>query len=93
MIANILAMPPQDLMPCMLKKEGDRIAIDEPLAQTKGIFGLFKNAYKSKHEGTIETISDVTGQVIIRGAPVPVEVKVDFALPGADVETRSGAWW
>jgi hypothetical protein len=74
-LANLLSMPPQDIGECVLKKEGDRIEIDEPLAQTPGFFGLFKNTYKSKHAGTIETVSTVTGQVIIRGEPVPVEVK------------------
>ncbi|MCK4871114.1 MAG: hypothetical protein KAS72_00145 [Phycisphaerales bacterium] len=74
-LSNLLSMPPGDIIECMLKKEGDRIELDEPLAQTKGIFGLFKNTYKSKYAGVIETISGVTGQVIIRGEPIPVEVK------------------
>ncbi|MHC5114446.1 MAG: hypothetical protein ACYTGP_08475, partial [Planctomycetota bacterium] len=38
-MANLLAMPPGDVIECMLKKEGERIEIGEPLAQTKGIFG------------------------------------------------------
>jgi hypothetical protein len=50
-LANILSMPPGDVKECVLKEEGDKIALDEPLAQTKGIFGMFKNVYKSKHEG------------------------------------------
>ncbi|MHC5113275.1 MAG: hypothetical protein ACYTGP_02460, partial [Planctomycetota bacterium] len=54
---------------------GERIEIGEPLAQTKGIFGMMKKTVRSKDEGTIETISGVTGQIIIRGAPIPVEVK------------------
>lgn len=74
-LANLLAMPPKDIAECMLKNEGERIEVDEPLARTKGIFGFFKSTYKSKHAGTIETVSDVTGQVIIRGEPIPVEVK------------------
>jgi len=73
-LANILSLPPADVRECLLKKQGDRITIGEPLAHSKGIFGLFKNEYKSKHEGTIENISDVTGQMIIRGAPIPVQV-------------------
>ena len=56
-IANLLSLPPQDVPECMLKQEGDELAIDEPLAQTKGIFGMLKNTYRSKIEGTIETIS------------------------------------
>jgi hypothetical protein len=74
-LSNLLSMPPADVVDCMLKKEGDRVTVGEPLAQTKGIFGLFKTTYRSKHEGTIETISDVTGQMILRGEPIPVEVK------------------
>ncbi len=73
-LANALSMPPDDVKECMLKEEGQRIEVDEPLAQTKGMFGMFKSVYRSKHTGTIETVSDVTGQVIIRGEPIPVEV-------------------
>lgn len=89
-MANILAMPPGDVPECMLKKEGDRIQIDEPLAQTKGIFGMFKSTYKSKAEGTIETISPVTGQVIIRGEPIPVQVEAYLAGKVVEVIPREG---
>ena len=84
-LANLLSMPPEDMMECMLKQEGDRIEIDEPLARTKGIFGMFKTTSKSKHAGTIETISATTGQVIIRGEPIPVQVRA--YLKGTIIET------
>ena len=84
-LANLLSMPPEDMMECMLKHEGDRIEIDEPLARTKGIFGMFKTTCKSKHAGTIETISATTGQVIIRGEPIPVQVRA--YLKGTIIET------
>ncbi len=74
-LANQMSLPPADVVACMLKAEGDSIAIDEPLAQSKGIFGLFKNTVNSRFEGTVETISPVTGQVIIRGAHLPVQVQ------------------
>ena len=89
-MANLLSMPPSDVPECMLKKEGDRITIDEPLAQTKGIFGMFKNAYKSKVEGTIETISPVTGQVIVRGEPIPVQVEAYLAGKVVEIIPREG---
>ena len=73
-VANILGVPPEDVNECMLKKEGDPIAMDEPIAMTKSFFGLFKSEAKSKIEGTIENISSVTGQVLLRGNPIPVEV-------------------
>jgi hypothetical protein len=87
-MANLLSMPPADVKECMLKREGDRIEIGEPLAQTRGIFGLFKHTYRAKDEGVIETISDVTGQVIIRGERVPVEVMAYLA--GDVVEVIEG---
>ncbi|MDY7107199.1 MAG: hypothetical protein SYC29_01045 [Planctomycetota bacterium] len=87
-MSNLLSMPPSDVMDCMLKREGERIEIGEPLAQTKGIFGLFKNTYRARDEGVIETISPVTGQVIIRGEQIPVEVKAYLA--GEVVEVIPG---
>jgi hypothetical protein len=73
-LANLLGIPPGDVPGCMLKKEGDAIAVDEALAETKGIFGKFRKKYNSKIAGTIESISSVTGLVIIRGAPLPLQV-------------------
>ena len=69
-LSNILSMPPKDVLECVLKKEGDRIEEGEVLARTKGLFGMFKNEYKSKVSGTIETISGITGQLIVRGENV-----------------------
>jgi len=74
-MANLLAVPPKDVAELMLQKEGGAIKEGEPLAQTAGIFGKFKKIYNSPYTGTVETISDVTGQVILRGPDIPVEVK------------------
>ncbi len=87
-LAKLLSMPPADVPDCMLKKEGDRIEAGEALARTKGIFGKFRTEYKSDAAGTIESISAVTGQVILRGAPLPVQVKA--YLSGRVVEVLSG---
>ena len=73
-MANLLSVPPGDVKDCMTKKAGDIIAVGDPIAETKGMFGFFKNTVTSKYAGTIETISDVTGQLILRGDPIPVEV-------------------
>ncbi len=84
-LANLLSMPPGDVKECVLKQVGDLVNEGDPLARTKGVFGLFKNTCVSRYEGTVETISDVTGQMIIRGAPIPVEVQA--YLSGVVVET------
>ena len=49
-------------------KKGDLIA------QTDGLFGFFKSEVLSPVEGSIESISEVTGQIIMREAPIPVEI-------------------
>ena len=94
-IANILSLPPGDVAECMLKKEGDPVEAGEPIARTKGIFGLFKNTCTARVGGTLESISSVTGQVMIRGEPEPVSVRaylsgdVMTVLPdeGVEIET------
>jgi hypothetical protein len=72
--ASILGVHQQDLLEFMLKKEGGRVEKDEIFATSKSFFGLFKAHVKSPCSGVIESISTVTGQVIIREPPIPVEV-------------------
>lgn len=73
--ASILGQHQADLMEYMLKTEGDAVQKDEIIATAKSFFGLFKSHCKSPCDGTIESISTVTGQVIIREPPIPVQVE------------------
>ena len=83
-LANKLAVPAGEVPGLMLKKEGDVLERGELLARTNGIFGFFKAEYRSDAEGVIETISPITGQVIVRGEPIPVDVRA--YLPGQVIE-------
>ncbi len=74
-VANLLSVPPEEISEYMLKQEGETVSHDEVIASTKGLFGLFKSQASSPIDGTIESISGVTGQVILREPPIPVEVK------------------
>jgi len=74
-IVNTLSITPEELEEIMFKKEGDKVEKGEIIAQTKGFFGYFKSSVKAPVSGTVESISEVTGQVIIRQAPIPVEMK------------------
>ena len=89
-MANLLAVPPKDVASLMLHKEGEKVEEGEPLAQTAGIFGKFKKIYKSPYSGTVETISGVTGQVILRGPDIPVEVKAYMSGKVIDVNPEVG---
>ncbi len=74
-VANLLSVPPNEVAEYMLKPVGESVSKDEIIATTKGLFGLFKSQARSPIDGTIEAVSDVTGQVILREPPIPVEVK------------------
>ena len=73
-VANLLNVDAQDVPGFMLIDIGKNISKDDLLAETKGLFGLFKSEVKSPVDGVVESVSNVTGQVVIREAPVPVEV-------------------
>jgi hypothetical protein len=73
-VANKLGMPPEDIPKFMLVKEGDEIEKEQVIARMKQLFGLFTSWATSPVAGTIETISDITGQVIVREPPMAVAV-------------------
>ena len=74
-VANLLSVQAGEVAEYMVKPVGEPVAKDEVIAMTKGIFGLFKSQARSPIDGEIESVSDVTGQVILREPPIPVEVK------------------
>ena len=74
-VANKLGIPPEDIEFVMLKKEGDAVKKDELIAMKKSFIKFFNSPCPSSIDGTVESISHVTGQVLLRGAPRPVEVK------------------
>lgn len=73
-VAGLLNVHQSDVTEAMLKKVGEKVEKDENLAMSKGLFGLFKSYCKSPVTGEIESVSDVTGQVVLREPPIPVEV-------------------
>ena len=76
-VANILGIPPEDMGEVMQKQKGEKIKEGEVLAKTKGFLGLkiFASESKAPISSTVESVSNITGQVLLRGAPIPVEVK------------------
>ncbi|UCH58173.1 MAG: hypothetical protein JSV18_04160 [Candidatus Bathyarchaeota archaeon] len=86
--AKIIGLEPDELPPYLLKQIGDKVEEGELIAYYTAFFGLMKKRVPSPITGIIEAISEVTGQVIIRGSPVPVEV--DAYIPGKVVEVLPG---
>ena len=90
-VASQLAVPAGDLAGIMLVKQGDAVKAGQPIARTKGIFGLGKKELASPADGTVESISATTGQMILRGAPIAVEVRAYVDGRVAEVLPGEGA--
>jgi biotin carboxyl carrier protein len=90
-VAMHLGLEPEDLSKYMNVKLGDSIEEGQQLASYNALFGLIKRQVEAPVSGTIESISEITGQVILRGSPIPVEI--DAYIPGtvAEVIPREGA--
>jgi hypothetical protein len=73
-VVNRLAILPNDLRKNMLKKEGDSVVKNEPIAETSPFIKMFKSICLSPITGVIESISDITGQVLLREPPKPVQI-------------------
>jgi len=96
-IANLLNVEAEDLPELLLKKNGDVLKKGDLIAETKGLFGFFKASVKSPIDGTLENVSTVTGQAILREAPIPVSVNayingaVSSIIPEEGVQIESEA--
>lgn len=89
-VAAILGIDPRELPRAMIKNEGDEVLEDEIIAQTKAFFGLFKSEYRSKKDGLISLISQVTGMVGIQDPPQPLERFAYIAGRIVDVFPKNG---
>ena len=81
---QILNIAPENLLPFMLKKVGDKVEEDEIIAKYTPFWGLIKKFVKSPTNGVIELISDITGQVIVREPPI--QVSINAYIPGTVVD-------
>ena len=73
-VANILNIDAQDINEVMQVNEGEQVTKGQLIAETKGLFGLFKSNVESPVDGTLEVISETTGQIVLREPPIPVEI-------------------
>ncbi len=87
-VANQLGVDPGRLKEFMRKGPGDSVAEGEILGETPGILGLFKAESRAIVAGTIESVSTITGQVIIQAHPIPVQI--DAYMNGRVVEVIPG---
>ncbi len=68
-LANQLSIAPDEIKDYLIKKEGEAVQQDDILAENKPLLKWFKTEIRSPVTGTIESISTVTGQVLLREPP------------------------
>lgn len=89
-VCLILGIGSDELTSFMTKKEGDPVKKGEPIAKMSTFFGLRKTLVPSDVDGFIDNISDITGQVMIKEQPIPVEVRAYIPGKVAEILPREG---
>ena len=95
-VVNQLGITPSEIRRFMRVREADRVERGESLAENRPLLRWFQTRVPSPVTGMLESISEVTGQVLIREPPQPLELKafvegrVAETIPGqgAAIETE-----
>lgn len=82
--SSSLGIDPDQLGGHILKREGEEVQKDEIIASYKALFGLINRDCRSPVDGTIEIVSNVTGQVVIRERSSSIDLRA--FVPGVVVE-------
>jgi len=89
-VGNLLNIDPTDVEAVMQKPLGSEFTKGELMAETKGILGFFKSKVLAPIDCTLESISSITGQVVLRDAPIPVEIDAYIRGTVAEVYPEEG---
>jgi hypothetical protein len=87
-VVNLLGIDPSQVDEFMLKKTGDSFKTGEIIAQNKPFLGMkfLQTKVMAEFDGTVDNISPVTGQVILRHPPRLVEIHA--YVDGKVIEVR-----
>lgn len=87
-LANQLGIAPAEIPEYLVKKPGDPVQKDEVLAENKPFFKWLKTEIRSPITGAVESVSTVTGQVLLREPPRVLDVL--GYVDGTIVEVQPG---
>lgn len=85
-----MGLTPDELPQVTVKKVGDEVKVGDVLCEYRAFFGLIHKEVTSQINGTVETISDVTGRIILRGPTKPVEVRAYILGEITEIIPNSG---
>lgn len=84
-----LALPPSELRPALLVKEGEPVTRGQRLAESRALFGLLRSQVWAPVDGILDGVSPMTGQLTLREHPTPLELSA--YLPGTVRSVEPGA--
>ncbi len=90
-ISQLMTVEPYELPDVVLVKPGDQVEKGQVIARKVSFFGLFKSEQMSPVDGVVEMVSEVSGQMVLREPPTPLDVEayvegiVRRVLPGEGV--------
>ncbi len=89
-LANQLGIAPDEINDYLVKKEKDSVQKDDVLAENKPFIKWFKTEIRSPITGTVESVSTITGQILLREPPRVLELRGDVDGTIADVHPEQG---
>lgn len=89
-VANLLGIAPDEIRDFLIKKEGEPVQKDEVIAENKPFFKFLKTEVRSPIQGTVDTVSAVTGQVLLREPPRRLELLAYIEGVAVEVHPRQG---
>src|SRR5262245_32551087 len=87
-VAARLALDPARVPDSLTVPVGSAAKKGDVIAEGKSMFGLMRQRAEAPCDGTIESVSPVTGQLILREPPIPVEM--DAYVRGVVAEVLPG---
>ncbi|MDD5308513.1 MAG: hypothetical protein PHU25_14420 [Deltaproteobacteria bacterium] len=94
-VASVLGVPCAEVPSCMRVAAGESVRRGRLLAESRSFFGMFRQIVESPVDGILESVSKVTGQIMLRAAPKPLEItaympgRVASVIPGFGVEIEA----
>ncbi|MBI5776260.1 MAG: hypothetical protein HY444_02630 [Nitrospirae bacterium] len=89
-VANLLGIAPDEVRDFLIKKEGELVQKDEVIAENKPFIKFLKTEVRSPIQGTVGTVSAVTGQVLLREPPRRLELLAYIDGTAVEVHPQQG---
>ncbi|MEF3280778.1 MAG: hypothetical protein K6357_07435 [Elusimicrobiota bacterium] len=89
-VANRLGITPAEMKNYLIKKPGDSVKKGEVIAETKPFIRFLRSQVVSPITGTLDSISEVTGQVLFREPPKILPLKAYIKGKVVKVEQNFG---